>query len=104
MKLTLDLALTVLAVLTAFLAKHSMTLPKHCLGSRERSFQALWFEKFPWLHYDEGFDVARRYVCYRQSKKNALDSCRNQEDAFIRTGYSNWENALETWKYFRINK
>ena len=27
MKLTLDLALTVLAVLTAFLAKHSMTLP-----------------------------------------------------------------------------
>lgn len=37
-------------------------------------------------------------MCYRQSKKNALDSCRNQEDAFIRTGYSNWKNALENFR------
>ena len=40
--------------------------PKHCknfktklFGSRERSFQASWFEKFPWLHYDEDSDIKR---------------------------------------------
>ncbi len=60
-------------------------------------FQASWFEKFPWLHYDEGFNVARCYICYRQHEKSALNSCRNQE-AFIKTGYSNWKNALDNFR------
>ena len=30
--------------------------------------------------------------------KNALNSCRNQEDVFIRTGYSNKKKALENFK------
>ena len=67
------------------------------MGCRERAFQASWFEKFLWLHYDEGFDVARCYIFYRQHQKSALNSCRNQEDAFIKTGYSNRENALENF-------
>ena len=37
-------------------------------------------------------------MCYGQSKKSAIDSCRNQEDTFIRTGYSNSKNALENFK------
>ena len=79
--------------------------PKHCTefqprtyGCHERVFQASWFEKFPWLHYDKGFDVARCYICYRQHEKSTLNSCRNQEDAFIKTGYSNWKNALENFR------
>ena len=42
--------------------KHRKNFNTKLFGSRERSFQASWFEKFPWLYYDEGFDVARCYV------------------------------------------
>ena len=78
--------------------KHRKDFKTKLFERRERSFQASWFEKFPWLHYDEGFDGARCHVCYGQSKKCAIDSCRNQEDAFIRTGYSNWKNAIENFR------
>ena len=37
-------------------------------------------------------------MCYRQSQKYILDSCRNHEDAFIRTCYSNRKNALENFR------
>ena len=79
-----DSSETLLPKVTANQSKHRKNFKTRLLESRERSFQALWFKKFPWLHYDEGFDVARCYVCYRQSQKNALG--RNQKDAFIRTG------------------
>ena len=31
------------------------TFPKTLIGKRERSFQASWLERFPWLHYDKRY-------------------------------------------------
>ena len=37
------------------------TFPKSNIGKRERSCQASWFAKFPWLHYDERY----MYISHR---------------------------------------
>ena len=37
-------------------------------------------------------------TCVIAKVKNALHSCRNQENAFIRTGYSNGKNAHENFR------
>jgi hypothetical protein len=78
--------------------KHRTEFQPRKYGCREHAFQASWFEKFPWLQYCEGFDVARCYICHQQHEKSALNSCRNQENAFIKTGYCNWKNAIENFR------
>ena len=37
---------------TPFHPPTTFCFPKTKIGSRERSCQSTWFQKFPWLHYD----------------------------------------------------
>ncbi|XP_042038332.1 zinc finger MYM-type protein 1-like [Salvia splendens] len=69
------------------------TYPKKKYGIQERSFQDAWFTKFPWLEYSESKNAAFCFWCYlfKQSDKGG----RYAEDAFTKTGFNNWKNALE---------
>ena len=59
----------------------------------KRSFQAQWFQRWSWLHYDEGKDLAFCYTCVRAYQQSHLQTCSLLEKAFISSGFSNWKDG-----------
>ena len=79
---------------------------KHAFPSRtfgkqdyQRSFQASWFEKFKWLHYDADSDSAFCFTCIKALQHNMISSAKG-ETAFTETGFQNWKRALAKGKGF----
>ena len=58
------------------------------------SFQQQWFNRWPWLHYDEDKDLAFcfSYVVAYQNKP--LQSAHCLEKIFISTGFFKWKDAI----------
>ena len=48
----------------------------------QRSCQAVWFQSWLWLHYDEGQDAVFCYVCMRATKEKQMRSG-SGEPAFV---------------------
>lgn len=67
--------------------------PKTAFGNHERSFQDVWYKKFPWLEYSVSKDAAFCFWCYlfKPSDKGG----RYGVDTFTRLGFNNWKKALE---------
>ena len=59
----------------------------------KRSFQPQWFDRWPWLHYDEERDLSFCFTCLVAFKNKHLHSVRNLEQSFISSGFSNWKDA-----------
>ena len=69
--------------------------PKRKIGSRNRSFQQGWYDKFTWLEYSPARDSAYCYACrfaYSSHKVGCADS------AFINRGFRNWKSAVEDFR------
>ena len=69
--------------------------PKRIFGKNrvvERSFQASWFQKWKWLHYDEANDLAFCHTCMKANSEAKL-RCRSLEPALITRGFNNWKDA-----------
>ena len=60
---------------------------------KKRHFQASWFDKYQWLHYDCHLDAAFCFICIKANEKKAL-SASKAEDAFTKKGFRNWKKAL----------
>ena len=60
----------------------------------KRSFQHNWFQRWPWLHYDEEQDLAFCFTCIVAYKNNHLHSIPSLEKTFVSTGFSNWKDAI----------
>lgn len=61
----------------------------------KRRFVKDWFDKYPWLHYDEGNDRAFCHTCVTAFQKGHFSTADdNLKIAFISTGYTNWKDAL----------
>lgn len=60
----------------------------------KRSFQPSWFDRWAWLHYDEGRDLAFCFLCMQAAKEKKLQWAFNADDAFISRGFSNWKKAV----------
>ena len=60
----------------------------------KRSFQHNWFQRWPWLHYDEEQDLAFCFTCIVTYKNNHLHSIPSLERTFVSTGFSNWKDAI----------
>ena len=59
-----------------------------------RSFQAAWFKKWPWIHYDQVNDRAFCFTCRRASRLANFKVCASKgDDAFLTRGYYNWKGA-----------
>lgn len=59
-----------------------------------RSFQATWFKKWPWLHYDQVHDASLCFVCVKASKSANFKVCASKgDDAFLKRGFCNWKDA-----------
>ena len=58
----------------------------------KRRFVKDWFDKYPWLHYDEGNDRAFCHTCVTAFQKRHFSTADyNLKIAFISTGYTNWK-------------
>ena len=57
----------------------------------KRSFQAKWFSKWPWLHYNEDSDSVCFHCIKAQTSWNACPA--NLEKTYILTGVANWKEA-----------
>ena len=62
-------------------------------GGEKRHFQASWFDKYQWLHYDCHLDTAFCFICIKANEKKALSTSK-PEDAFTKKGFINWKKAL----------
>ena len=56
-----------------------------------RSFQSKWFDKYTWLHYDEGKDSAYCFTCKTADEQNKLRT-KYKDIAFISRGFNNWKD------------
>ena len=61
--------------------------------AKKRHFQASWFDKYQWLHYDCHLDAVFCFICIKANEKKAL-SASKAEDAFTKKGFRNWKKAL----------
>ena len=59
----------------------------------ERSFQPAWFDKWPWLHYNEEHDVVFCHICLKAKEEKKIMWSNNAEEAFMGKGFTNWKDA-----------
>lgn len=59
----------------------------------KRSFQATWFNRFKWLHYDLGQDAAYCFVCCKAVKEGKVRLSTYIEESFLVKGFTNWKDA-----------
>ena len=64
--------------------------PTTKFGAKDRSFNADWYQKYPWLEYSVRHDAGFCYVC-RHFKIGA--STGRIDPAFVRNGFRNWKKA-----------
>ena len=70
-----------------------------------RKFMKDWFNKYPWLHYDETNDRAFCHTCitaYNRGHMTTADD--TTKSAFISTGYTNWKDALAKKRGFALHE
>ena len=72
----------------AFLEKPNQPLVKFPANNKNRKFQASWYSKYFWLHYDIELDAAFCFIC----KQFPLRS--NDKPTFKTTGFRDWHNAI----------
>ena len=58
-----------------------------------RAFQAKWFDRWSWLHYDEAKDVVFCFTCLHVHANGKLVWSANADGAFIDRGFCNWKDA-----------
>ena len=63
--------------------------PKRNYGSRDRSFQCLWYKEFSWLHYLEGVDKVLCHMCVTAKSRNLLISIHKTNPASLFDGFCN---------------
>ena len=67
---------------------------KSKFGRQPRSFQAAWFARYPWLHYDANKDAAFYFTCPKAYEIGALWASK-LEPTFIMQGFRNRKKACE---------
>ena len=77
----------------------TFTFPKQKFGNKKptyRSFQSSWFEKWPWITYNETEDKAFYFVCIKAVQQERVRNCTltsKTSDVFLTRGFANWEDA-----------
>ena len=72
--------------------------PKRPFGKKNvvyRSFQAAWFDRWRWLHYDCSRDVAFCFTCIKAIKAGKMKISGNTKgSSFIFNGFHSWKEAI----------
>ncbi len=81
----------------------SFNFPKRKFGKKtilERSFQASWFDRWTWLHYNEAEDCVHCFLCLKAVKLNHV-AAKKDEAAFVSVLLSIF-NISNSYNYFCV--
>ena len=62
-----------------------------------RSFQAVWFDKWKWLHWDNSTESVYSHICLRALRAGTLQ-CKTVDQAFLTRGFQNWKDATHLFR------
>lgn len=83
-------------------------IPKQSLvskqGNRVLTFQAGWFENFPWLHYSSEVQGVLCFYCAKAEASKLSNLAKKRETAFIVDGFANWKKGIEKFKDHQNSK
>ena len=68
--------------------------PPRTFGKGTRRFQASWFHRFPWLHYDSSSDLTYCFTCCKAAGQGKLKMTGLAEASFLSKGFHNWKDAI----------
>ena len=71
-------------------------------GSKKRSFQSSWFDKWPWLHWNESHESVLCHVCIQAVKAGTLRA-KTCDQAFISRGFKNWNDATHVFRCHELS-
>ena len=71
-------------------------------GSKKRSFQFSWFDKWPWLHWNESHESVLCHVCIQAVKAGTLRA-KTCDQAFISRGFKNWNDATRVFRCHELS-
>ena len=59
----------------------------------KRSFQATWFNRWKWLHYDVAQDAAYCFTCCKALEMGKVRMSACSDESFVVKGFTNWKDA-----------
>ena len=74
----------------------TFNFPKRKFGQMKpvlRSMQPSWFQKWPWLHYDQAEDKVFCHTCCQAIKQGNMMLVEKKKDTFLTIGFTNWKDA-----------
>ena len=71
-------------------------------GSKRRSFQANWFDKWPWLHWNDSLESIFCHVCIQASRAGLIRT-KISDQAFISRGFKNWNDATRIFRTHELS-
>ena len=72
--------------------------PIRRIAGQNRKFNAAWYSKFPWLHYDIPSDSAFCGIC--RASKQLINN--NNKSNFVDIGITDWQNAIYKFNQHRV--
>jgi hypothetical protein len=85
----------------------SGVFPKRQFGQKKpeyRSFKPIWFDNklwSNWLHWESKNNRAYCFICRNVYVLHQLTLSKNQESAFITSGFNNWKDATRAFELHR---
>ena len=70
-------------------------LHKQVLKDRTLTFQKVWYDRYPWLHFQTGTDGILCFHCSKYFKSGKPVQAKSIDTAFVSSGFKNWKKALE---------
>ena len=67
-----------------------------------RTFQASWFNRYKWLHYDLGQDTAYCFICCKAVKERKVQLSFKTEKSFLANDFTNWKDATRIFSRHEI--
>ena len=71
-----------------------LNFPPRTIGKQRQLFCSSWYQKYPWLHYQEANDSVLCFHCHVAERRH-LPITLNKDLAFLSVGFSNWKKAIE---------
>ena len=71
-------------------------------GSKKRSFQSSWFDRWPWLHWTESNESVLCHVRIQAVKAGTL-LAKTCDQAFISRGFKNWNDATRVFRCHELS-
>ena len=72
-----------------------LLVPLARLNLKTGFFQASWFHRFSWIHYDGKHDSAFCFLCCKVVKGKKMGITRLSEASFLVKGFTNWKDATQ---------